>query len=265
MTQQDRSDVRIVAVDTSNVAQEGFFCYKSKRESEGYRRKLEWLEGGLAEGMRIKILYEGKRSVGFIEYAPGEATWRAVNAEGYLVIHCLWVVGKAKGKGYGSLLVGECIADAQAMDMCGVAMVTSSSNWLAGKQVLLKNGFESVDRAPPTFELMVKQSGGAPLPSFPMDWAERCARYGGGMTVVYVPQCPYIVDAIRSVQETAGERNIEVQVVELTTARQAQELAPSPYGVYSVLYGGELLTYQQYVSGGGGLAGLLDRRMAGLG
>lgn len=35
---------------------------------------------------------------GFIEYLPGEHAWRAVHADGYLFIHCLWVVGKSKGK-----------------------------------------------------------------------------------------------------------------------------------------------------------------------
>ena len=78
------------------------------------------------------------------------------------------------------------------------------------------------------------------------------------MTVVHAPQCPYIADAVRSVQEAAGKRNIKVQMVELTTARQAQELAPSPYGVYNVVYDGELLTYQPYVRGG--ILKLLDGR-----
>jgi hypothetical protein len=144
----------------------------------------------------------------------------------------------------------------------GVAMVTSSSNWLAGKEVLLKNGFEPVDQAPPTFELLVKRLEDTSLPSFPTDWAARCARYGDGVTVLYAPQCPYIADAVRSVQEAAGKRHLEVQVVELATAQQAQALAPSPYGVYNVVYNGELLTYQPYVAGGGGIAGMLDRRMS---
>lgn len=93
--------VEIVTVDSTNVAEQGFFCYKSKPKSGGYQKKLSWLKQRFAEGMRIKILYEEERSVGFIEYIPGEFAWRAVNAEGYVVIHCLWVVGRGKGKGYG--------------------------------------------------------------------------------------------------------------------------------------------------------------------
>ena len=40
------NNVEIIAVDATNVAQYGFFCYKSKRKAEGYRRKLDWLNSG---------------------------------------------------------------------------------------------------------------------------------------------------------------------------------------------------------------------------
>ena len=86
--------VEIVTVDATNVDEYGFFCYKSKPKSAGYRQKLGWLRERFAEGMRIQILYEGKRSVGFVEYMPGEAAWRAVDAAGYMLIHCIWVVGR---------------------------------------------------------------------------------------------------------------------------------------------------------------------------
>ena len=94
--------VEIVTVDLTNVDERGFFCYKSKPKSVGYKQKLSWLKARLAEGMRIKILYENGRSVGFVEYIPGEFAWRVVQAKGYMVIHCLWVVGRGKRKGYGS-------------------------------------------------------------------------------------------------------------------------------------------------------------------
>ena len=177
------TDVEIIAVDATNVAEQGFFCYKSKRKAVGYQRKLNWLKQRFSEGMQIKILYEGDRSVGFIEYIPGEFAWRAVNAEGYMIVHCLWVVGKGKGKGYGSRLLAECVENAQSLGKHGVAMVTSSRVWLADKKILLKNGFESVDEAPPSFELLVKRFDEAPPPTFPRNWDERLSRYGSGLTV----------------------------------------------------------------------------------
>ena len=238
------NDVEIIAVDATNVAQYGFFCYKSKRKAEGYRRKLDWLEQRFSEGMKIKILYEGKRSVGFIEYMPGEFTWRAIKAEGYMVIHCLWVVGRGKGKGYGSRLVNECVKDARKAQKHGVVMVSSSKPWLAGKKLFLKNGFEVVDQAPPTFDLLVKRLGDAPLPTFPDDWDERSSRYGSGVTVVYSDQCPYNVDAVKGALEIAGEGGVEARTVKLESSQQVRDSAPSAYGVFNVVYDGKLVTYK---------------------
>ncbi|MDY6878325.1 MAG: GNAT family N-acetyltransferase [Chloroflexota bacterium] len=237
-------DVRVVTVDATNVDRERFFCYKSKPKSVGYQKKLSWLGQRFAEGMRIRILYEGKRSVGFIEYIPGEYAWRAVNAEGYMVIHCLWVVGKGKGKGYGSRLLNECIADARSLGQHGVAMVTSSSIWLADKKILLKNGFEVVGQAPPTFDLLVKRfDGDAPLPAFPEDWDERAGRYGSGVTVVYSDQCPYIEDAVKGAVEIASEGGAKARTIRLESSQQVRDSAPSAYGIFNVVYDGKLVTY----------------------
>jgi GNAT superfamily N-acetyltransferase len=235
--------VEIVTVGADNVDEQGFFCYKSKPKSEGYRRKLAWLRQRFAEGMKLKIVYEGKRSVGFIEYIPGEVAWRVVEATGYMVVHCLWVVGKGKKKGYGSRLLEACVQDAHQLGMAGVAMVTSSGNWLAGKKLLLKNGFEAVDQAPPTFDLLVKRFGDAPLPAFPTDWEERLAQYGSGLTVVRSDQCPYIESVTRTIGDAGAEFGLQTRVVELVSCQDVQESAPSAYGVFNVVYDGELVTY----------------------
>lgn len=236
--------IQILTIDAANVAEQGFFCYKSKPKSEGYRRKLNWLEQRFAEGLKIKMLVENGRSVGFIEYIPGEYAWRAVNANDYMVVHCLWVVGRGKGKGYGSRLLDACIADAREKAMQGVAMVTSSRVWLADKKIFLKNDFEVVDQAPPSFDLLIKNFGDAPtIPSFPSDWEERAARYPSGLTIFRSDQCPYIVDAAKIFAKTAAELSIPTQEIELATAREVQELAPSAYGLFNVVYNGKLLSY----------------------
>ncbi len=91
-----------------------------------------------------------------------------VNAKGYMVIHCLWVVGKGKGKGYGRRLIEECVKDARAQKMKGVAMLTSDHTWLAGKDIFECNGFVEVDSAPPSFHLMALQFASLrPHPAYP--------------------------------------------------------------------------------------------------
>lgn len=237
------NEVEIITVDAANVAKRGFFCRKSKGKTEGNRRKLNWLQQRFSEGMIIKILYENGRSVGFIEYVPGEFAWRSVRAPDYMLIHCLWVVGRAKGKGYGTRLLNACVEDAQQAGMHGVATVTSSRPWLAGNELFLKHGFELVDEAPPSFELLATKFGEAPSPAFPTDWNERCARYGSGLTVIRSDQCPYLDDAVNTVLEAGSELGIETRVVELNSCQKVQDLAPSAYGSFSIVHDGQLLSY----------------------
>jgi hypothetical protein len=213
----------------------------SKKKSEGYRKKLDWLQQRFNEGLRIKMLGQGER--GFIEYIPGEYAWRAVNAGGYMLIHCLWVVGKSKNKGYAGLLLNECIEDAQKSKMKGVAIVTSKGNWLVGNKLLLAHGFESVDRAPPAFELLVKKFTKVQSPSFSIDWDKRRRKFGKGLTITRSDQCPYLEDATRIIKEAADEAGIQSQVVDLKSCRDAQQKSPSAYGVFSIVYNGNMLNY----------------------
>jgi len=234
----------IHTIDASNVDRYGFFCYKSKPKTAGYRQKREWLENTLHEGLRIKIIHEGNRSAGFIEYAPGEYAWRAVQAAGYLVIHCMWVVGSGKGKGYGWRLLDLVLSEAESMGMFGVAVVSSSSTWLARKGFFIHHGFEVVDQAPPSFELLVKRFGQGPLPSFPTDWENRLKRYPQGLVVYYSGQCPYHAMFVSSLVNAAKQLSLPFQLVELRTGWEARSLSPSAYGVFGVVHNGQLISYR---------------------
>ncbi len=231
---------KIIDVNAENVEETGFFCYMSKRKSEGYQQKLEWLKARFAEGMRIRMLELPER--GFIEYLPGEYAWRSVNASDYMFIHCLWVVGKSKNKGFAGALLQECFRDAEAAGKKGVAMLTSDKNWLMGNKALLKYGFVSAAEEPP-FNIMVKRFGDADPPSFTGDWEAKARRFGAGLTVVRTAQCPYIPDATETALEAARELGIESRVVELESSREIREKAPSPYGVFSIVFNGRLLSY----------------------
>ncbi len=230
----------IIDVNAENVEQTGFFCYMSKRKSEGYQRKLDWLKARFSEGMKIKMFELPER--GFIEYIPGEYAWRAADAAGYMFIHCLWVVGKSRGKGLAGILLEQCIDEAKAAGMNGMAMVTSERVWLIGKKLLLKYGFESVAEEPP-FNLMVRKFNDATAPSFTGSWEQKAARYPKGITVFRSDQCPYIPDAATTILDFASERGIQSQVVELTSSQDVRNLSPSPYGVFSIVNDGRLLSY----------------------
>jgi len=235
----------LITVNADNLDKLGFFCYMSKRKTPGYRQKHDWMAARLAEGLKIHMIHEiGGRTVAFIEYIPGEYAWRAVHAPDYLLIHCLWVVGKGKGKGYGAHLIQTCLDDARAQGKHGVVTVATDRVWMAKKDIFLKHGFVEVDQAPPSFHLLAYRfDDNDPLPAFPTDWEARQARFGAGLTVIRAPQCPYIEDAVNGVLQSAAEHNIPAKVVELRSAQEVQALSPSPYGVFGVVLDGKLLTY----------------------
>jgi L-amino acid N-acyltransferase YncA len=248
----------IHTIDPSNVDRYGFFCYKSKRKTYGFQHKRAWLEGSMAEGLRLKIIYDGSRSAGFVEYTPGEASWRVVQAAGYMVIHCIWVVGSNKGKGYGLRLLEQVTDEAKHQGMFGVAMVSSSGTWLAHKGFFLQHGFQVVDKAPPSFELLVKQFVQGSLPSFPTDWEMRLKRIPQGLVVYHSGQCPYQAMFVGSLEKAASQMGLPLQAIELKTCSEARQLSPTAYGVFGVVYNGRLLSYRPI--GGKTLRSILETR-----
>ncbi|MBN2002248.1 MAG: GNAT family N-acetyltransferase [Anaerolineae bacterium] len=234
----------LITVNAENVDKLGFFCYMSKRKAPGYAQKRAWLAARFTEGLKILMVHEtGGRTVGFIEYIPGEYAWRAVNAPGYMLIHCLWVVGKGKGKGYGTRLIEACLEDARAQGMHGVATVATDRVWMAKKDIFIKNGFEEIDQAPPAFHLLVRRFDDAPLPTFPGDWEARQAKFGAGLTIVRTPQCPYVDDAVNGMAQVAQEKGLPTKIVELRSAQEVRDLSPTPYGVFGIVLDGKLFTY----------------------
>jgi len=234
--------MKIVEIDSENVSEKGFFCYMSKRKSEGYQRKLNWLRNRFDEGLKLKMLDLRQGGRGFIEYIPGEFAWRAVNAEGYMFIHCVWVAGKSKNKGYATLLLNECMKDAKKTKMKGVAAVTSEGNWLVGNKFFLKHNFEPVTQHPP-FTLMVKKFNDARSPSFSGDFDKRLTKYKKGLTIIRSDQCPYVAAAVGAASDAADELSIRTRVIELESSEDVRKMSPSPYGVFSIVYEGRLVSY----------------------
>ncbi|MBN1617726.1 GNAT family N-acetyltransferase [Candidatus Dojkabacteria bacterium] len=236
--------MKLIKVDASNVDKYGFFCRMSKMKTKGNQDKMNWLTDRFKEGLVMQLLDLKDGGRGYIEYIPGEYCWRAINADGYMVIHCLWVVGKSQNKGYGKLLIEKCIADAKQQKMKGVAMLTSEKTWLAKKGFLEKMGFESVSESDDkVFNIMVLPFDKSDKPTFSGNFEKKAAAYKDGFTVFMTHQCPYIDDAAKVVEEYARKKGLPFKTVELTSAKEVRELCPSPYGTFSIVYNGKLLSY----------------------
>jgi len=241
----DQSEYKILDLNETNFDEYGAFCLKSKKNTKGYKDKVDWIKKRFKEGLRLKLLLVKERhgftSRGFIEYIPSEYAWRGINAKGYMVIHCIWVVGRNKGHGYGTKLLQQCLKDAKGMN--GVAVMTSEKTWLPKKDLFVKNGFEKADSMPPYFELYAKRfSDKAPYPKFNPIPKSRLAKYASGVTIFKSNQCPYINGNTNIIAEIVKQDNISLRVEQIESCKEAQN-GVNPYGTFCVLLNGKVLTY----------------------
>jgi hypothetical protein len=235
------SPYRIVTVNENNLGDHPqSICFINPKHTT-YNLKITWLKERFREGLTIKLIYiEGeKRPVGFIEYIPGEMCWRAVSAPGYLFIHCIWVNAvKYKNKGLGTLLLNDCLRDADHLGYSGVAAMTSSGSFMADRSLFMKNGFSIADSAPPLHDLMVRQLKEGVSPCF-NDWQSVLKKYQG-LHIVYSRQCPWVARFVNEIGKTLLKEGVELTITELRTPEQAQN-APSPYAVFNLIHNGKLL------------------------
>jgi L-amino acid N-acyltransferase YncA len=232
--------IEIIATNASNICDHELCGFRDPK-TEGHRRKANWLRRRFAEGLRFNVLQVGGRDAGMIEYIPGEHTWRPVEAPGYMVIHCIMIYRKEyKGGGYGSLLVEDCVKDTRRAKMHGVAAVASGGTWMASADVFRRCGFECVDTAPPSFELLAMQLRKGPSPRFKSGWDRTLRKYGSGLTIIRSDQCPCIAKGTDDILQACQALRIRPKVVELKTGTQARN-APSAYGVFNIIHNGQLV------------------------
>lgn len=240
------SKVEIIDTTLENLGRFGVCGYKNPKK-EGFPEKAGWLGLRFKEGLKVKTLYsEEDGTQGMIEYVPGELCWRPVEAKGYMFIHCLFTGFKKEYKehGYGSELIEECIAEAKKEGMLGAAVVAREGSFMAGKEIFLKNGFESVDTAPPDFELLVKKfKKSSPDPKFIRNWESGSEKYSKGLTILRADQCPYTVKNVKEIADAAkNDFGITAKIVTFQSAKEAQE-SPCPFGVFGIVYNGDVVAH----------------------
>jgi N-acetylglutamate synthase-like GNAT family acetyltransferase len=230
----------IVDTNPDSIGRCGFCGYKDGNNL-GHRRKADWLKGRYAEGLRFKVLRSQRfGDIGMIEYTLGNHAWRPVEAEDYLVIHCLMVNGKHKGKGLGTLLLDSCLRDAKRSKCRGLAVVTSSDSFMARSDFFIKAGFGLVESSPP-YELLVKKlKKTAPDPRFIVQRERALKRYRKGLTILAADQCPMVPKWVAEIAEVSRTLGLEPNVVRIRSAKASREL-PTPYGMFSILYDGKLI------------------------
>ena len=242
--------VEIIDINEDNIEEYGLFCKKSQKKEKGYQNKVRWIKERFKEGLRYKLLwvtegYKKPTSRGFIEYIPGQYNWRGIQAKDWMVIHCLWTTGKYKNKGYGAQLLNEAIVDAKDTNLNGVVVMTSQKCSGMAKNIIFKKaGFEKVDDSHPNFELYALIfSEDAPLPKFNPLNEKNIKECGKGVTLLDGWQCPYVQTMVEPIEKFANSVNIPFQVKKINDCNEAQENGITPYGVYGVIFNGEVISY----------------------
>jgi GNAT superfamily N-acetyltransferase len=234
--------VEIVTVTADNVDERGFFCKMSADASPAGQAKRDWLLARFDEGLQLRLLGDGER--GFIEFMPGAKSWRAIeDADQFVVIHCLWVVGTSRGHGHAKALLEAAEQWAQDNGFRGVAALTGSGSWLISPGVLEHRGYTCVDRAEHGFELTMKCFGGGCMPRLSGGWHAKAEACGPGLTVLRSAQCPYLEDAADHARRAADKLGIPFTDRVIETADEVRSLSPSPYGTYALVHDGKLLSY----------------------
>jgi hypothetical protein len=113
------------------------------------------------------------------------------------------------------------------------------------KEIFLNNDFQLIDTAPYDFELLVYQlSYEAEQPYFPNDWEDRLKKFNN-LTILRSFQCPYVEIATENIITGANKLNIPVELIDFKDREELMELSPTPYGIFSVIYKGQLLTFHR--------------------
>ena len=93
--------------------------------------------------------------------------------------------------------------------------------------------------------LIIKQFIKGKLPEFVQNRETNIEDYKG-LHLIYANQCPYTIKSVDALKKVCSENGIDLNVVELNSAKDAQQ-TPSVYGVYNLIYNGKLLA-EHYIS-----------------
>jgi len=110
-----------------------------------YRKRREYLEAAIPKGFHKKLLILNGKIVGQIEYAPAETSGYPIRGGNIIVMNCIWVLRKAKGRNLGKQLLADMMnSEKKAVGFATIALENHWSPWLRREQ-MEKLGFRSLD------------------------------------------------------------------------------------------------------------------------
>jgi GNAT superfamily N-acetyltransferase len=237
-------DAKFITLTKENIGKEHICCaFSDKKCAESYEAKKVWLKREFDNGYVFRRLDE--RAKVFIEYVPAEKAWIPVDAPNYLMLNCFWVSGQYKEKGYAKALLQTAIDDAKAQGKDGVVTVvgTSKFHFMSETKWLLRQGFETAEKLPYGFSLLVKKLNPKAInPSFAQSVQSGECPEKNGLVVYYTNRCPFSEYYVNTeLIKTAENRKLPLKLIKLETMEEAQS-APTPATIFSLFYNGKFIT-----------------------
>jgi len=238
-------EINIKTINESNIEKAGFYCVVNKK-SEGFIAKKDWFLNTCNKNITIKIAFdENENSLGFIEYTDAEKAWKPINAENFVVIHCIMVKSKKdRDKNIATSLLQSIEKEAFDKGKYGICVLVSDGVWAANKNLFEKNNYKKTDTLG-RFDLYSKRfSVDFPFPSI-INWEIKLKQYQG-WNIVYSDQCPWHTKSVEDLLSTAKKYDVKLNVIKLNSSDEAKN-SPSGFANFSLIYNGKLLE-DHYIS-----------------
>lgn len=205
-----------------NISDEHICCaIGDPKHNSGVIMKKQWLSERIAQGHVFRKL--DARGKIFIEYAPLESAWVPVSGAEYMYIYCLWVAGSFKGKGYASELLEYAINDSKNKGKSGICTLSSKKKkpFLSEKSFFTHYGFSVADSVG-EYELLSFSWDGT-QPHF-NDCVRSMEIDTNIFTVYYSPECPYVLNSIKELEEYASDSGIPFNAVKIDSLEKAKSV-----------------------------------------
>lgn len=226
-----------IKITPENISTQHICCAMGGNKD---KLKKEWLTQRMEDGLTFyKADVRGKV---FIEYIPAKYAWYPIDADNYMFINCFWVSGQYKGQGISNDLLAQCIEDAKASNMDGIAVLSSKKKmpYLSDPKYLAYKGFQIADVQEPFHLLYLPFHKDAKTPKF-KDCVKNINLNFKGYTLFYTDQCPHTSIYVNVFEDKLRTAGIPVQIHHVTTTEEAQKV-PCPFTTYALFHNDQYLT-----------------------
>lgn len=231
----------VIIVSPPNLDKTGFLALERGLLGRDQPTSREWLMDRLAEGLQVRMLRAPLR--GFIEFAPGRATWRPMlGAEHSVVIEVLRAEGHAGRSPAIRALLRVAEDWARYFGFSALLLPAPDSNDQDLTDALCGQGFQVIDSTLGKVDLWGKiLLGPVALPRLPQDWPARAARLGAGLVMQVLGRCDSQLRKRSDLLDMARAEGIAARIDHLPNAAEARARLTCPDGQSCVALDGSVL------------------------